>query len=251
MKLSLQFKPGSALMTPFSEGSQGVVVEGLHDVPRALGRRLSTLVSASTATKPRGTRGFSFHWSNAQAKWDVISANDPTWALDGAEFILYVHPTALSPLNKSWTLKEMQYIAASLPPHPGFSRAVMAARVAARFIAASPDRMDERSAKAHGFELVGLFGWDNHGDSYDDDDGYNYEREGDWSFRDADMILYYGDSEIGRMDMDSESGALRLLKSLKESRSAKEAIAVLTPLFQHDRTFRNFLQSHPQLIKGK
>ena len=130
----------------------------------------------------------------------------------------------------------------------------MAARVAARFLAASVDKMEERGGKAHGFELVGLFGWDNHGGdspSDDDDDGYNYDREEDWSFRDADMILHYGGEEIGRMDMRSEAAALQLIKSLRGSKSVLEAIAVLTPLFRQDGTFRKFLQSHPQLTRGK
>ena len=184
----------------------------------------------------------------------MIAANDPTWGLDGAEFLVYFKVGVLSPLGKPWTLKEMQYVAQRLPPHPGFSRAVMASRVAARFLLASPDRMVEQGAKAHGFELLGLFSWDNIGGGSSDDDsdgGYDYDRDDDWSFRDADMILYYGGSEVGRMDMSSESAAIQLLRSLRGSRSAVEAVSVLTPLFRHDSTFRKFIQSHPQLTGGK
>lgn len=135
MKLCLQFKPGAALLTPLVDGERcGAVVETIHGLTHALGKQLITLVNASTATKPKGTKGFSFHWSNAQAKWDVISANDATWGLDGAEFILYVRADALSPLNKPWSLKEMEYVAVTLPAHPGFSSSMrMAQRVASRF----------------------------------------------------------------------------------------------------------------------
>ena len=140
MKLSLTVEPGMAI---FNSYEQEVLlksiftdtVEGdIASMASLLGRHLSTLVRGTQVAKPKGTRGFSFHWSNAQAKWDVIAANDPTWSLDGAEFVVYLRASALSPLGKPWTLKEMQYIAQRLPAHPGFSRAVMAARVARRFL---------------------------------------------------------------------------------------------------------------------
>lgn len=112
------------MLAPAVPGNTDTVIEG--DIPSlaaALGRKLTTLVHARSVTRPRGTRGFSFHWSNAQARWDVIVANDPTWTLDGAEFLVYVRVDALSPLGKPWSLKEMQYVAAKLPPHPGASGA--------------------------------------------------------------------------------------------------------------------------------
>ena len=68
-------------------------------------------------------KAFSFHWSNAQAAWDVISVRESSWSTDGAEFILYSPPQATSPLGKPWTLKEMQYVAKKLLPHPGFANA--------------------------------------------------------------------------------------------------------------------------------
>ena len=251
MNLSLTVIPGSALLAPSPEGFEG----NLTNLARSLGRKLGVLVNASSATKPRGTKGFSFHWSNAQAKWDVIPANDATWGLDGAEFILYVRADSLSALDKPWSMKEMQYVAKALPPHPGFGSSMrMSARVAARFLAASPDKMEEHSTKAHGFELTGLFGWDDiggDGGGDGDDEGYRYDREENWSFRDADMILYYEGSGVGRMRMRGEGAAHQLLKSLRLSKSVVEAVAVLTPVYQHDSTFRKFLQSHPQLTKKK
>ena len=140
MKLCLTMNPGMALFTTFEdgnllEGTCDMEVDGeINAIATRLGRQLPVLVRGSHVTKPKATRGFSFHWSNAQAKWDVISANDPTWNLDGAEFVVYFKVGVLSPLGKPWTLKEMQYVAQRLPPHPGFSRAVMASRVVRRFL---------------------------------------------------------------------------------------------------------------------
>lgn len=133
MKLRLDFVPGSATLTPDPEGFQGDITT----LARSLGGKLSVLVNASTAHRPRGTKGFSFHWSNAQAKWDVIPANDGTWPLDGAEFVLYVRADALSPLDKPWSMKEMQYVAKGLPHHPGYAASLeaMSGRVASRYLA--------------------------------------------------------------------------------------------------------------------
>lgn len=140
MKLSLTVTLGMALFNSYEQevllkSIPTAEVEGeIPAMAAILGRNLSTLVRGTQVTKPKGTRGFSFHWSNAQAKWDVIAANDPTWGLDGAEFLVYFKAGVMSPLGKPWTLKEMQYVAQRLPPHPGFSRAVLASRVVRRFL---------------------------------------------------------------------------------------------------------------------
>lgn len=83
-------------------------------------------------------KAFSFHWSNAQAKWSVITApsGDFPWGIDGAEFILFVAKTAVSPLGKVWTLPEMKYVAQGLQEHPGYAWAVKAASAADDVIAA-------------------------------------------------------------------------------------------------------------------
>lgn len=88
--------------------------------------------------KVRGAlKAFSFHWSNAQNAWDVISVSrDLPWGLDGAEFILFIGPKALSPVGKLWTLAEMRYVAKGLNPHPGAAfavRATMVSRVTQRY----------------------------------------------------------------------------------------------------------------------
>lgn len=135
MKLRLDFVPGSATLSPDPEGFEG----NIPSLARFLGQKLPVLVNASSARRPRGTKGFSFHWSNAQGKWDVIPANDGTWGLDGAEFLLYVRADALSPLDKPWSMKEMQYVAKELPPHPGYASSTeswsrVARRVVSRFL---------------------------------------------------------------------------------------------------------------------
>ena len=74
----------------------------------------------SSVPKLRGATGaFSFHWSNAQDKWDVIRVREFPWNTDGAEFVLFVGPESLSPLGKVWTLTEMEYVAKGLTRHPG------------------------------------------------------------------------------------------------------------------------------------
>ena len=79
-------------------------------------------------------KAFSFHWSNAQAKWDAIAIRDFPWSIDGAEFILFLGKNAVSPVGKSWSLSEMRYIAQGLNHHPGFASAVRAAATADKWI---------------------------------------------------------------------------------------------------------------------
>ena len=67
-------------------------------------------------------RSFNFHWSNAQAKWDVMLNFGPD--IDGSEFVLYAPTTSLSPLGKPWSLVEMRYVAKGLVEHPGYGFSV-------------------------------------------------------------------------------------------------------------------------------
>lgn len=100
----------------------------VQDLTLALNRQLINRVPGTFGERslPGGrgkVKAFSFHWSNAQGAWDVIAVREP-WSADGAEFMLYAPPTALSPLGKPWSLKEMEYVAAKLQPHSGYSFAV-------------------------------------------------------------------------------------------------------------------------------
>lgn len=110
-------------------------------VPKLLG------VGGRVIPKPRGKyRGFDFHWSNGQGAWDVIAAT-PNMEVDGATFVLWcpLDGSSLSPLGRPWSLKEMQYVAKYLGPHPGFAysyegsrRYLSAQRVAFRYLNRTP-----------------------------------------------------------------------------------------------------------------
>ena len=79
--------------------------------------------------KARGAhKAFSFHWSNAQAKWDVIMVREFPWGIDGAEFIVFTGKKALSPVGKTWSLAEMRYVAKGLNKHPGYAQSPESAR---------------------------------------------------------------------------------------------------------------------------
>lgn len=95
----------------------------LQEVARALGQSVVKRVPGpGSVPKLRGAvRAFSFHWSNAQAAWSVISVREFPWGIDGAEFILFVGQDTQSPLGKVWTLPEMQHVAKMLPNHPGYA----------------------------------------------------------------------------------------------------------------------------------
>lgn len=134
MELSLDFYIGHAILTPPREGSTYLLDVSIQTLAREIPHHYRGLLRSIQVQKPKGARGFSFHWSNAQSVWDVIPANDPTWGLDGAEFLLYFLPGALSPVGKPWSLKEMEYIAHELPAHPGSDRGVRASVVAERFL---------------------------------------------------------------------------------------------------------------------
>jgi len=132
MDLALTFFRGSVVVSPPAGEATGVLVldADIRTVGRELAKHLRHLVVPAIVSKPKGSRGFSFHWSNAQRAWDVVPWNDPTWHTDGAEFLMYFVKGSLSPLGKPWSLKEMEYIAKMLPEHPGFAQSFEASRVA-------------------------------------------------------------------------------------------------------------------------
>ena len=144
MELSLNFYRGFVLVSTPDESPSGIIAEGtIRGLAREFSRHYRGLLHPGSVSRPKGVkRGFSFHWSNAQAAWDVIVLSDQTTGLDGAEFLVYFRPDALSPVGKPWSLKEMQYVASILPPHPGYAFSMeggmgrSAARVAARFVGA-------------------------------------------------------------------------------------------------------------------
>jgi len=100
---------------------QGGSIEGLARGLNAITRRMP---EPQQVARVRGAvKAFNFYWSNAQAKWGVITAPlvEFPWGLDGSEFILFLGKEAFSPLGRVWTLPEMKYVAQKLNPHAGFA----------------------------------------------------------------------------------------------------------------------------------
>jgi hypothetical protein len=104
-----------------------VVLRDSQDDIQGLAHRLNQTVvrnppdPGSTPWLRGAVKAYSFHWSNAQAAWDVITARQFPWSLDGAEFILFVGSGAVSLLGKPWGLSEMKYVARALDHHPGYA----------------------------------------------------------------------------------------------------------------------------------
>ena len=116
LKLDIDRQRGSCTLK-----GTGTVVEVARDLTRYFLRHLSG-VGTRSVPKPVGKmKGFSFHWSNAQAAWDVITATSADLSMvDGADFILFCPLTTLSPLGRPWSLTEMKYVAKALGNHPGY-----------------------------------------------------------------------------------------------------------------------------------
>jgi len=98
----------------------------IDELSRALNAgMIRHMPSPGNVPKVKGAvKAFSFHWSNAQAEWDVISIRDFPWGIDGAEFVLFVGRKAVSPTGRPWSLTEMRYVAKKLVNHPGFAFSV-------------------------------------------------------------------------------------------------------------------------------
>ena len=100
---------------------QGGSIENLAHGLNAITRRMPGPQQVARVTG--SVKAFNFYWSNAQAKWGVITAPlaEFPWGLDGSEFILFLGKGAFSPLGRVWTLPEMKYVAQKLGPHSGFA----------------------------------------------------------------------------------------------------------------------------------
>jgi hypothetical protein len=141
MDIAVYITAGQAIISPATPEDIIVVDGTLPALAKVLAQHFRGLLRPVTVKKPRGMRGYSFHWSNAQAAWSVIGANDPAWGTDGAEFLVYFNPGLMSLAKRLWTIKDMQTLATILPPHPGYAgsvegweRGVSASRVASRFL---------------------------------------------------------------------------------------------------------------------
>jgi hypothetical protein len=124
--LHLEVNPrlGSCVLRGNGEMREVAQVLTRFMLPKLLG------VGSRAIPKPPGKyRGFDFHWSNAQAAWDVITAT-PNMDVDGATFVLWcpLDGSSLSPVGRPWSLKEMQYVAKYLGSHPGYANSYESSR---------------------------------------------------------------------------------------------------------------------------
>lgn len=78
----------------------------------------------TSVPKPKlPVKAYHFHWSNAQAAWDVIPVREYPVMTDGAEFVLFMPKGVLNPVYEApWSLRDMVVVARQLDPHPGYSR---------------------------------------------------------------------------------------------------------------------------------
>jgi hypothetical protein len=137
-RVALQYLDKQALEAP--AGDTDLYSEPVHgwamveDSSAASTTELAREISHNMVLRLHGTpavvhwqkgavRAFSFHWSNGSAAWSVIRLPKAEFPMsqDGADFILFLSPTALSPLGSLWTIIEMKYVAKALRQHPGFA----------------------------------------------------------------------------------------------------------------------------------
>ena len=138
MELTIDIYRGAAIVHPWDHpGATGfrVPLGDFTGLATAFARHFRTLLIPANVVKPKGTRGFSFHWSNAFATWDAKPWNDAMWHTDGAEFLVYFTRNALSPSGGPWSKRDMEMVARKLPEHPGYASSPESSqRVADRFL---------------------------------------------------------------------------------------------------------------------
>jgi len=116
LKLSINPNLGTATVSGTGDADQLAKALTRFLLPKLGG------VGTRNIPKPPGKmKVFNFHWSNAQAAWDVIVAPSDMSFTDGSEFVLFCPLTSLSPLERPWSLVEMRYVAKKLGDHPGFA----------------------------------------------------------------------------------------------------------------------------------
>lgn len=131
LRLAINLRLGMATLTGTGSAIDVAQILNRYMIPRMLG------VGQRQVLKPPGrAKGFDFHWSNAQASWDVILVPGVPWDEDGASFVLWCPATTLSPIGKPWTRTEMQYVARSLKHHPGYAGSYESSsrRIASRYL---------------------------------------------------------------------------------------------------------------------
>ena len=116
-------EPPQILRTPHPAT---LVLRGVADLNQIAPRnnRVLPRISLEPASIPKpktAGKAYNFHWSNAQAAWDVIPVRDYPTTTDGSEFVLFIPKGVHNPVYEGpWTLRDMQVVARNLNPHPGY-----------------------------------------------------------------------------------------------------------------------------------
>lgn len=114
-------EPPQILRTPYPATLVLRGVADLNDIASLINRVLPRIsLDPTSIPKPKSAgKAYSFHWSNAQAKWDVIPVRAYPTSTDGSEFMLFIPKGVMNPVYEGpWTLRDMQVVARRLNPHP-------------------------------------------------------------------------------------------------------------------------------------
>ena len=116
-------EPPQILRTPHPATLVLRGVADLNQIAPMINRVLPRIsLEPASIPKPKTAgKAYNFHWSNAQAAWDVIPVRDYPTTTDGSEFVLFIPKGVHNPVYEGpWTLRDMQVVARNLNPHPGY-----------------------------------------------------------------------------------------------------------------------------------
>ena len=117
-------EPPQILRTPYPASLVLRGVADLNEIAPLINRVLPRIsLEPTSIPKPKSAgKAYHFHWSNAQAKWDVIPVREYPTSTDGSEFVLLIPKEVMNPVYEGpWTLRDMQVVARKLQPHPAAS----------------------------------------------------------------------------------------------------------------------------------
>jgi hypothetical protein len=117
-------EPPRILRTPYPATLVLRGVADLNEIAPMINRVLPRIsLEPTSIPKPKSAgKAYHFHWSNAQAKWDVIPVREYPTSTDGSEFVLFIPKGVMNPVYEGpWTLRDMQVVARKLYPHPAAS----------------------------------------------------------------------------------------------------------------------------------
>ena len=117
-------EPPRILRTPHPASLVLRGVADLNEIAPLINRVLPRIsLEPTSIPKPKSAgKAYHFHWSNAQAKWDVIPVREYPTSTDGSEFVLFIPKEVMNPVYEGpWTLRDMQVVARKLYPHPAAS----------------------------------------------------------------------------------------------------------------------------------